>query len=190
MQTGVLESMPERHGQPLNTYSGEHFYPLDPQPAEIHPEDIAHGLANTCRYSGQCQHFYSVATHSLYVSQELEAADPTVQLYGLFHDAAEAYLGDVPRPFKQELGRFEQIEQEILGAVWDRLSVPAPTDAEWQAVMDADNRLFQFEADELLADFQPATVPALQYELQPCSPTDAREQFLTRVDKLTAAVSK
>ena len=31
------------------TYTGKHFYPLDPDPALITLEDIAHALANICR---------------------------------------------------------------------------------------------------------------------------------------------
>jgi len=182
--------MSERRGRPVDTYTGQRFYPLDPRPGDIRLEDIAHGLANTCRYSGQCQHYYSVATHSRYVSDALAGEGPLVQLYGLFHDAAEAYVGDVPRPLKRELDRFEQVEREILGAVWDRLSVPAPTDAEWEVVMAADDRLLRFEADTLLSAFQPASVPDLPYELQPCSPADARDRFLARARELAEAVSE
>jgi len=180
--------MHERRGRPVDTYTGQRFYPLDPRPGEIRLADIAHGLAHTCRYSGQCQHYYSVATHSRYVSDTLVPEDPRLQLYGLFHDAAEAYVGDVPRPLKREFDRFEHVEQGILGAVWDRLSVPAPTDDEWETVMAADDRLLRFEADTLLPSFQPASVPDLPYELQPCSPADARERFLARARDLAEAV--
>lgn len=182
--------MTDRRGRPVDTYSGQRFYPLDPRPDDIRIEDIAHGLANTCRYSGQCRHYYSVATHSRYVSDALATEGHRVQVYGLFHDAAEAYVGDVPRPLKREFDRFDRIEREILAAVWDRLSVPAPTEAEWQAVMAADDRLLRFEADELLSEFQPASVPDLPYELQPCSPTDARDRFLARARELADPVSE
>ena len=55
-------------------------------------EDIAHGLSNLCRFSGQTQEMYSVAEHSFNVASIV----PTqFQIYGLLHDAAEAYLNDL-----------------------------------------------------------------------------------------------
>jgi 5'-deoxynucleotidase YfbR-like HD superfamily hydrolase len=108
-------------GRPIATYSGGRLHPLDPLAEEISIEDIAHGLANTCRYGGQCRFYYSVGTHSLYVSRELSAEfGVETQLYGLFHDAAEAYVTDVPRPVKGELDGYDDIESQLLEAVWGR----------------------------------------------------------------------
>ena len=151
--------MSEKRGRPIGTFSGRQLHPLDPSPEEIAIEDIAHGLANTCRYGGQCQFYYSVGTHSLYVSHELEGDGPEMQLYGLFHDAAEAYITDVPRPLKAELDGYEGVEAEILSAVWERLGVSPPTEEQWEQVKSADDRLFQYEAETLLAAFEPTTVP-------------------------------
>lgn len=177
-----------RRGTPIGTFSGNSFYPLDPDPEDVEMRDIAHGLAHTCRYAGQCQYFYSVGTHSLYVSRELAGEhEPAVQLYGLFHDAAEAYVTDVPRPVKGELDGYERIETGIRSAVWESLGIDPPTDDQWQAVMAADDRLFHYEADTLLHGFQPPTNPDLEYELSPCSPRAVREQFLDHADTLLAA---
>ncbi|MXR52001.1 phosphohydrolase [Halovenus sp. WSH3] len=176
----------QRRGDPIGTYTGGEFHPLDPDPERIELPDIANGLANTCRYAGQCQFYYSVGTHSIYVSEELSEHGPTIQLYGLFHDAAEAYISDVPRPVKREIETFERIEQRILAAVWDRLGVDPPTESEWEVVMDADDRLFHYEADTLLAEFEPPSVPDLPYELSACSPERVREQFLDRAEQLRA----
>lgn len=174
----------QRRGEPIGTYTGGNVHPLDPDPATIELPDIANGLANTCRYAGQCQFYYSVGTHSCYVSEELAVHGPRVQLYGLFHDAAEAYVSDVPRPIKREIETFQQIEDRILDAVWDRLGVPAPAESEWATVMDADDRLFHYEADTLLADFESPSVPDLPYELSTCSPEAVRERFLDRAETL------
>ena len=57
--------MSERGGDWMQTYSGFQFWPLDPRPEEIHVIDIAHSLANQCRYAGHCREFYSVAQHSV-----------------------------------------------------------------------------------------------------------------------------
>jgi hypothetical protein len=178
-----------RRGDPIGTYTGGDFHPLDPDPAAIELADIANGLANTCRYAGQCQFYYSVGTHSIYVSKELADHGSTVQLYGLFHDAAEAYVSDVPRPIKREIETFELIEERILNTVWKRLGVSPPTTAEWETVMDADDRLFHYESDTLLAEFEPPRVPDLSYELTPCSPEAVRERFLDRAETLRRRLS-
>jgi hypothetical protein len=179
-----------RNGEPIATVSGGRIHPLDPRPEEIRVRDIAHGLAHTCRYAGQCQFYYSVATHARYVSQDLAAGfGPEVQLYGLFHDAAEAYVTDVPRPVKRELEGYDPIEERILAAVWASLGVSPPTDEQWTAVMEADDRLFHHEAETLLADFDPPETD-LSYDLSPCAPEQAREAFLTRAERLLAETTE
>lgn len=42
------------------TFTGKEIFPFEPTSDMIDLEDIAQGLANTCRYSGQCQHFFCV----------------------------------------------------------------------------------------------------------------------------------
>src|ERR1019366_9954250 len=81
----------------IRTYSGVRFKPLDPDPA-VGISDIAHALANQCRFGGHSSAFYSVAQHSVRVSEICAAEDA---LWGLLHDASEAYLVDVPAPLKQ-----------------------------------------------------------------------------------------
>jgi hypothetical protein len=176
--------MSGERGSPIGTFSGRRLHPLDPRPEEIAVEDIAHGLSNTCRYGGQCRFYYSVATHAIYVSRELADHGPEMQLYGLFHDAAEAYITDVPRPLKRELDGYDRVEHGILDAVWDRLGVSAPTDDQWERVMAVDDRLFRYEADRLLAEFEPPSVPRLPYDLEPCDPSEVRDEFQGRAEEL------
>ena len=59
----------------IETYSGRAFDPLDPNPSTIRVEDVAHGLAHTCRFDGQCQFYYAVATHAIYLKREVDAYD-------------------------------------------------------------------------------------------------------------------
>jgi hypothetical protein len=87
----------------ITTFSGMRFWPLIPNPADIRIEDIAHALSNQCRFAGHSREFYSVAEHSVRVSQHCRPEDA---LWGLLHDASEAYLSDVPAPLK-ELPAFE-----------------------------------------------------------------------------------
>lgn len=163
----------------IETYTGNQFDLLDPTPANIRLEDIAAGLAHTCRFSGHCEQFYSVAQHSLHVSQEFETE--RLQLLGLFHDAAEAYMGDVPRPFKSQYDLFEDVESAILDAVWTALGVEPPTGEEWETVMAADDRLLAYEADELLEDGSwAADSPNLGYDLRTGGIEEVHEQYFSR----------
>lgn len=98
----------------IMTASGRRFWPLEPRVEDVDIGDIAHHLAHLCRFTGAVREFYSVAQHSVQISLALA---PTLAgpsrlhdravwrargLYGLLHDASEAYLVDVPRPLKRD----------------------------------------------------------------------------------------
>jgi uncharacterized protein len=102
--------MSTRTGDWIQTYTGKQFWPLSPLPEDIVIEDIAHALSMQCRFGGHVRTFYSVAQHSVHVSLLVE---PQYALWGLLHDAAEAYLVDLPRPIKKfsEMGLlYQEIE--------------------------------------------------------------------------------
>ena len=96
-------------GPTMMLHSGATLDFLDPATSQFTLGDIAHGLSNICRYAGQCDEFYSVAEHSVLVSEVTEQ----FKLEALMHDAAEAFLGDVTRPLKQLLPDFKIIERNI-----------------------------------------------------------------------------
>lgn len=121
-----------RIGDWIQTYSGVIFYPLDPRPEEIRIEDIAHSLSLLCRFAGHCREFYSVAQHSVLVSAQLPA---DLKLWGLLHDASEAYLVDLPRPLKHfsELGRhYCEIEARLMRVICWKFGLPEIRPAEVQ----------------------------------------------------------
>lgn len=97
-------------GRPwLQTYTGKAWCADDPGGYVYTVEEIAHGLANECRYAGQCQEFYSVAQHSVIVMELVAVAMHRTASRGLLkaallHDAAEAYCKDIPSPIKNMPG--------------------------------------------------------------------------------------
>jgi 5'-deoxynucleotidase YfbR-like HD superfamily hydrolase len=123
-----------RAGDWIMTYTGVEFWPLDPRPEEIRIEDIAHSLSMQCRYSGHSKVFYSVAEHAIRVS---ELCPPEYAMWGLLHDAAEAYLVDLPRPLKRhsEIGRlYRESEDRLMMAICEKFGLdwqnPAPEPVE------------------------------------------------------------
>lgn len=105
------------------TMTGLYFDFIDPQPDMIDVRDIAWGLSNSCRFGGQCLEFYSVAQHSVIVS---EMVPPEDAFAGLMHDAAEAYIGDMVGPLKQLCPDFKAIEKRVEAAIAAKFGLPDP----------------------------------------------------------------
>lgn len=107
------------------TASGAPFFPLEPHPNDVRIEDIAHALSNLCRFAGHTREFYSVAQHCVLVS-EICGPEPSTALWGLLHDASEAYLCDIVRPLKHapELAGYRDIERAVQAAVCVRFGLP------------------------------------------------------------------
>lgn len=98
-----------------------------PHSRDVFLDDLAWGMARTCRYGGQLKHsveMYSVAEHATSMTwwaieqgrvRHLEDA-----LAILLHDAAEAYYGDIPTPLKKMMPGYRDLEDAaqavILGA--------------------------------------------------------------------------
>lgn len=82
------------------TFTGKLFDFKHPTPEMVCIEDIAHSLACTNRYYGHTRVPYSVAEHCVRMSF-MTVGDPLVNL---LHDAPEAYIDDVCRPQKKDLG--------------------------------------------------------------------------------------
>lgn len=79
------------------TVSGIVVNLMNPDPNTILIEDIAHGLANNCRWNGHTQKFWSIAQHCCLM---YDSAPEGEGLKYLFHDAEEAYWGDIISPLK------------------------------------------------------------------------------------------
>ncbi len=176
----------------IETASGFRFYPLRPDPADICIEDIAHALSNQCRFSGHVREFYSVAQHSILVSG---LCPPEHRLWGLLHDASEAYLVDLPRPIKHQssLGDiFREIEQGIMRAVAARFGLPWP---EPPQVKHADNALLLAEKRDLMPGKEwdstkeawaiEASDLAAGVKIEPMLPREAERTFLAYFESLT-----
>jgi len=168
----------------IQTFLGYQFWPTDPKPEDIDIRDIAHALSMLCRFNGHCREFYSVAEHCVHVSR---ACPPEHALWGLLHDTAEAYFGDVARPIKHQFPAFDEMEAQLLKAAAKRFNLPWPIPA---TVHEVDEAMLATEARDLMeappADWKLRASP-LPEAIQPMSPTQAEEAFLSRFGELTGS---
>ena len=142
---GLLRAAPDS----IFTYSGGFIRPLDPSPEDILIEDIAHALANQCRWTGHVRRFFSVAEHSMNVAK---LVPQELKLTALLHDASEAYLADLARPIKKAAGLGEvylEVEERLEAAIAARFGID-PTPLGHKAVKTADEQALWAEAKKLL----------------------------------------
>lgn len=167
----------------IETYGGTHFWFLDPTPDMIDIEDIAHALSMQCRYTGHIKHFYSVAEHSVHVSNL--ARKP---FDGLMHDASEAYITDIASPIKPHLSNYKNLENTIMVAIARKYGFEWPVSPDTK---DADAAQLKTEARHLLrsggrdwlSHFPTSRVRGV---VPHCwSPEQAKMKFLERFYELT-----
>jgi 5'-deoxynucleotidase YfbR-like HD superfamily hydrolase len=121
---------PPAPGPYIQTSSGRWVNPFDPDPSMLDPDDIARALANVCRFGGHTRAFYSVAQHSVIVSELVQERGGDVEdvFAALMHDATEAYLGDMPHPIKHRspLGAaFKEAEDRLEAVLQARFAIKA-----------------------------------------------------------------
>jgi hypothetical protein len=129
----------------MQTRYGRKFFALDPRPEEVFIDDVAAALSKLCRYGGHCKWFYSVAEHSVHVSN---VVPPEHALAALLHDATEAYLVDMPRPIKRQLWAYGAIEDRLWrAAIAPRFNLPIDLP---ECVKEADNAVLLAERDQIM----------------------------------------
>ncbi len=142
----------------LRTFSGKMIDPSNLKVEDIDALDISKALSNLCRFGGHCFEFYSVAEHSLLVTKILtewgypENICGDIALAGLLHDASEAYICDIPTPFKRKLPQYKELEQEVMKHITAKFGIEWLNDEnhEWsKPIKKADNLALDIEMDYL-----------------------------------------
>lgn len=186
--------------------SGRRLDLLDPHPADIEIDDIAHGLARVARWNGQTlgDHALSVAQHVLIVeaiASERNADWPSHwRLAALLHDAAEYVVGDLISPFKNAIGLdYKAFEIRLLEAIHQRFELPKELPNEISIEIKAADHIAAYFEATVLAGF--AKSEALMFfgspngigaqlsnelsKLQPLPAAQAQAQFLKRFQHLS-----
>jgi 5'-deoxynucleotidase YfbR-like HD superfamily hydrolase len=173
------------------TFTGQKFNPLNPDPLTINIHDIAHGLSNICRFTGQTRNFYSVAQHSYYVSLLCDK----YKMWGLLHDASEAYLNDIATPLKNSsvFERYRKAESWLQGMILSRFGI-GETEVP-REVKGADEFMGVWEGMSFMPEYEGAfwtDRSKLLYDegnyepLRPWQPLEAEARFLQRFYSLKA----
>jgi hypothetical protein len=107
--------------------SGTYFDFEAPETAELTLEDVAYGLANSCRFAGQCvlrytgrRVYYSVAEHCLRMSYQVPA---DLAYDALMHELGEATCGDMTGPLKAICPDYKAVEKRCEAAAMKRFRV-------------------------------------------------------------------
>jgi hypothetical protein len=171
----------------IQTFTGRRVNPFAPNPDQIVIEDIAQALANQCRFGGHCRVFYSVAQHSCLLA-DLIGEEIGAQLWALLHDAAEAYLVDLPHPLKHRsaLGAtFRAVEAPLEAVILARFGLPSEPPPRLKeidrALLAAEKRVLAASGWEWpeLVDVEPADLI-----IDPWLPARAAAEFLARFERL------
>ncbi len=127
----------------ITTHTGREVWLPGSDPDMIAIEDISHALSYSPRFAGHIDSFYSVAQHCINVALILP---PEHRLQGLLHDATEAYLCDIPTPFKAMLANYKELEDDLWRSISTKFSVPYELhpDVKW-----ADRVMLMTERDAL-----------------------------------------
>jgi 5'-deoxynucleotidase YfbR-like HD superfamily hydrolase len=174
----------------LETVSGRKIDVSNPNPNDIVIEDIAWALSRMPRFSGHSIPYtpYSVAQHCIQVAEELKEHGPGIQLLGLLHDAAEAYINDLPSPVKHipEIHAvIKKLEDSLMTAIYTSLKITPPTEQEEALIKIADKTQQAVEAYNFMYsrgkdwNLPEVSFTKLQEFREPMTSIDSYHKFLS-----------
>ncbi len=167
------------HATWIETYTGRHVDLIDPDPSTISIRDLAHHLACTNRFGGATEP-YSVAEHSVRMSF---ITPSHLRFEALMHDAAEAYIGDMPSPYKRMMPEFQRFEAKLEACI--RRAFEMPGDKHPDSIKYYDNMMLITEARDLGLSWwnsnKHTDMPEpLDEKIEPWGHVAAEERFLER----------
>lgn len=185
----------------LETVSGRKIKVTDPDPSSIEITDIAWALSRMPRFSGHSIPYipYSVAQHCIQVAKDLAPYGTKMQMHGLLHDAAEAYINDLPSPVKHipEIHAvIKQLEDRLMTAIYNSLNLEYPTEEEEKIVKIADKNQQAVEAYNFMYsrgsdwNLPEVSFKKLQEFEQPLTSVEAYDKFLFFFEQLKSFKDK
>lgn len=193
-------------GPSIQLYSGGYFDFANPERTPVSIYDIARGLANECRYGGQCR-YYSVAEHSVlssYMREKQLASSADNIAYtevfvkraayaALMHDAHESVAMDVMKPLKEILPDYQAVEERVEEQFAKWFDYPFPIQPEVKLI---DVQMLLVEKEQLLGNSDVWTwcegleKPAWTPRIECWGPDEAYRRFLSRYQEITGEAVK
>lgn len=170
----------------MTTFTGRKVWPLQIKKDDIHILDIAHALANTCRYNGHTSPFYSVAEHCVLLAR---SKFPGMPKWKLMHDAAEAYIGDMVWRMKKLFPKFTELEAQIDRVIAERFDLPPYEGEIKDQVKIGDKEMLWWEGNTLMLS-TPGTYwtemekPKIKVEIRCWTPLIAEVEFISEFRRL------
>lgn len=175
----------------IRTFTGKQLYWEHVEDHDFDVVDIAHALSMKCRWSGHTRKFYSVAQHSVMVSQLVPDEH---KMDALFHDLSEAYMPDFPSPLKWYLRDkgftvLSDMEKRLEAAAAKKLGLKFPRDP---SIKEADLILLSTESRDLMppGEERVGMIWPLEKEIDCWSPMMAKALFLKEYRKLRGVVEE
>jgi len=170
----------------IETYTGRRIYFRDIKLEDISIIDIAHSLSHICRFTGHTKEFYSVAQHSVLVSDHQTTL--AEKRAGLLHDATECYVNDLASPLKKYLSGcgYSDLEDDFHEVINEKFNInggmtPNIKKADLQALFTEKRDVLNTQnsdwgwGDEIIR-FEEVIIPL--------QPKKARALFLSRFKEL------
>lgn len=157
----------------IRTVSGLYVDILDLKPEQININDIAHALSFMPRFGGHLPHFYSVAQHCYHASQKVSKGH---ELAALLHDAPEYVLMDMPRPIKNHLTNYKDLEHDLMTVIAQVFGCQYPFHPD---IKKADDEMLHKEWETFVEGSHEG------WTIIPMSPPVAKGFFLERFHALT-----
>jgi len=143
----------------------------EPTADMVRVNDIALALSREHRFANFSSG--TVALHSLWVCRLLLPHGRDAQLIGLLHDASEAYLRDIPKPLKDMLPGYRDVETKIQNLIYQKYLGRLPSEGELLVLHDADMEMLSVEGNHLFGS----------EELADWSCLDGHDSIMTEEEK-------
>ena len=171
------------------TFTGKLIDIFDLKSEDICLADIAHALSTKTRFNGMCMIPYSIAQHSCLAMDYCKY--PLLQSIALLHDAEEAYVADVPGPWKKThpFNEVDEIGVVIRQKIWTKyIKEYGQIDSSYFDYKWIDKQLCTAEIRALVKNWQQTTTGNFLLEINvniiPWSWERSEWESLKRLDQL------
>lgn len=152
--------------------------------------DTAVSLANTSRYNGYTEGYYSVAQHATIMSYWAEGlyegSNQDIARAALLHDAAEAWIGEMVKPLRAVITALDAIEDRIARMYFERHDLDPDL---WccEEIAELDQIMAATEVRDLKPGMlfdEKLAIPSTMVSIYPQQPRAAFENFKLRYNTL------